>query len=125
MPDEAVSRMTILKMWTNWASEYVMKENKIGSLEVGKLADLLILDRDYFTIPIDEIPQHRAADDRGGWRGQVLGRRSRPEPGHGACRVSIPGWLQPLGKLQFASEGASFSTGPGNGAGFFLLSTTP
>ena len=56
LPDEAVSRMTILKMWTNWASEYVMKENKIGSLEVGKLADLLVLDRDYFTIPLDDIP---------------------------------------------------------------------
>ncbi len=56
LPDEAVSRMTILKMWTNWASEYVLKEDKLGSLEVGKLADLLVLDKDYFTIPIDEIP---------------------------------------------------------------------
>ena len=26
-----------------------------GSLEVGKFADLLILDRDYFTIPVDDI----------------------------------------------------------------------
>jgi len=56
LPEEALDRTTILKMWTNWAAEYVMKENKIGSLEVGKLADLLVLDKDYFTIPMEEIP---------------------------------------------------------------------
>lgn len=56
LPDEALDRITILKMWTNWASEYVMKEDKLGSLEIGKLADLLVLDKDYFTIPLDAIP---------------------------------------------------------------------
>jgi predicted amidohydrolase YtcJ len=37
---------------------YVMRqENKVGSLEVGKLADFVILDRDIFTIPTTQINQ--------------------------------------------------------------------
>jgi hypothetical protein len=31
------------------------KEDDLGSLEVGKLADLVVLDRDYMTIPADDI----------------------------------------------------------------------
>jgi len=44
-----------LKMWTSWASEYVLKEDQLGTLEVGKFADLIILDRDYFTVPVDDL----------------------------------------------------------------------
>ncbi|MDD9996143.1 MAG: amidohydrolase family protein, partial [Rhodospirillaceae bacterium] len=31
------------------------KEDLLGTLEVGKLADFVVLDRDYMTIPADEI----------------------------------------------------------------------
>ena len=55
-PDERIGRVTVLKMYTRWAAEYVMKENDLGSLEVGKMADYVVLDKDYFTIPIEEIP---------------------------------------------------------------------
>ncbi len=55
LPDEGVDRVTALKMTTNWAAEYVMAEDTIGSLEVGKYADFAVLDRDFFTIPVDEI----------------------------------------------------------------------
>jgi len=54
-PDERIDRVHAMKMWTSWASEYILKENKLGSLEVGKFADLVVLDRDYFTIPVDDI----------------------------------------------------------------------
>ncbi len=54
-PDERIDRVHALKMWTRWASRYVMKEDQLGSLEEGKWADLLIIDRDFFTIPTDEI----------------------------------------------------------------------
>ena len=38
------------------SNAYLMhKEDLLGSLEVGKLADLVVLDRDYMTIPVDAI----------------------------------------------------------------------
>jgi predicted amidohydrolase YtcJ len=46
-------------MWTTWAAEYVGREDKLGTLEVGRLADFVVLDRDYFTIPVNEIPAIR------------------------------------------------------------------
>ena len=54
-PDEQINRVHALKMWTSWAADYVTKPDKIGSLEVGKFADLVIIDRDYFTIDVDDI----------------------------------------------------------------------
>ncbi|MBI2822795.1 MAG: amidohydrolase family protein, partial [Acidobacteria bacterium] len=54
-PEERIDRVQALKMWTSWASEYVQKKDKLGTLEVGKFADLLVIDRDYFTIPEDDI----------------------------------------------------------------------
>src|SRR6185436_71897 len=53
LPDQALDRVTTLKMWTTWAPLYMMKPD-IGTLEAGKLADFVILDRDYFTIPVKE-----------------------------------------------------------------------
>ena len=47
--------MTALKMYTRWAAEYVLRENVLGSIEPGKWADLIILDRDYLTIPDNEM----------------------------------------------------------------------
>lgn len=52
---ERIDRVRALKMSTNWAAEYVQRENLLGSLERGKFADLLILDNDYFTVPEREI----------------------------------------------------------------------
>jgi len=57
LPEQAIDRVTVLKMWTKWAAEYVQKENDLGSLELGKLADFVVLDKDYLTIPIDQIPE--------------------------------------------------------------------
>jgi hypothetical protein len=54
-PEERIDRVHALKMFTRWAAEYVRKPDELGSLEVGKFADLLIIDRDYFTIPVDDI----------------------------------------------------------------------
>ena len=33
----------------------MFKEDKLGTIEVGKLADLVVLDRDYMTVPADDI----------------------------------------------------------------------
>ena len=55
----AVDRKTALLMATRWAAEYVLRENTLGSLEPGKWADLVILDKDYFTVPDDDIAKVR------------------------------------------------------------------
>jgi cytosine/adenosine deaminase-related metal-dependent hydrolase len=44
-----------LKTGTIWAAEYILKGNQLGSLETGKLADLVVLDRDYMAIPVEQI----------------------------------------------------------------------
>ena len=54
-PEERIDRVQALKMFSIWAAEYIQKQDQLGSLEVGKFADLLIIDRDYFTIPVDDI----------------------------------------------------------------------
>ena len=54
-PEERIDRVHALKMWTSWAAEYVTKPDKLGTLETGKLADLLVIDRDYLTISTDDI----------------------------------------------------------------------
>jgi predicted amidohydrolase YtcJ len=54
-PQEKVDRPLALTTFTTQAADYVLKPDKIGSLEVGKLADLAVLDRDYLTIPDEDI----------------------------------------------------------------------
>lgn len=58
-PQEKLDRVRVMKMFTRWAGEYVLRENALGSLEKDKLADVLVLDKDYFTIPVDDIPTIR------------------------------------------------------------------
>ena len=56
-PQEKVDRVTALKMITSWAADYVLKGDKLGSIEPGKLADLVVLDRDYMTIPEEQVSE--------------------------------------------------------------------
>ncbi len=55
MPGEAVSRATALRLYTSKAAEWLFAEHMAGTLEPGKFADFTVLDRDYFTVPADEI----------------------------------------------------------------------
>lgn len=53
--NEAMDRPSLMKAATIWGAEQVLNENNIGSLEVGKLADFVVIDKDFFTIPEDQI----------------------------------------------------------------------
>lgn len=54
-PEECITPMEAIRVYT-WNGAYLGKdEDKLGSLEVGKLADLIVLDRDILTVPQDEI----------------------------------------------------------------------
>lgn len=55
-PEEGTDLMTQLKALTIWGAYYVLREDRLGSLEPGKLADFIVLDRDVLTIPRDDIP---------------------------------------------------------------------
>ncbi len=52
---QSVEREVALKTITTWGSQYLMKEDVLGSLEPGKWADFIVLDRDYLKIPEEEI----------------------------------------------------------------------
>ena len=58
-PEEAVKLETMLRAYTLEGAHSLFKEREIGSLKAGKLADVIILDRNLFRIPAHEI--HNAA----------------------------------------------------------------
>jgi len=58
--DQQITRQEALRLFTRGNSWFLRMENKIGSIEAGKLADLTVLNKDYFTIPDVEIKQIRS-----------------------------------------------------------------
>jgi len=52
---EAITREQALRLYTSAASRYMFEEQRKGSLEPGKLADLVVLSADFMTVPEDEI----------------------------------------------------------------------
>ena len=54
-PAERVSRLDALRMMTADAAWLHFDETRKGTLEVGKLGDLAVLDSDYFTCPEEQI----------------------------------------------------------------------
>jgi hypothetical protein len=52
---ESVDIQTALRSYTAWGSRQMFLENKIGTLEVGKKADIAIWDRDIYSVPAGEI----------------------------------------------------------------------
>jgi predicted amidohydrolase YtcJ len=54
-PKQAVSREEALRLYTSAASRYAFAEQRTGTIEVGKLADLAILSADPLTVDEDEI----------------------------------------------------------------------
>ena len=54
-PEYKMTRAEALKSLTIWGARAAFDENIIGSLEVGKYADLVVLDRDLMTEPEDRL----------------------------------------------------------------------
>jgi predicted amidohydrolase YtcJ len=59
-PGQHLTRAEALRLFTRDNSWFLRMEDKIGSLEPGKLADLAVLDRDYFAVPDAEIKKIRS-----------------------------------------------------------------
>ncbi len=54
-PEETPSRNEALRLYTLGSAWFSFDETQRGSLEVGKLADLAVLSKDYMTVPVDQI----------------------------------------------------------------------
>jgi predicted amidohydrolase YtcJ len=52
---ESITIQEALKMQTMGSAYAAFQEKEIGSIEVGKLADMVVWDRDYYTVSKDEI----------------------------------------------------------------------
>ena len=55
-PQERTDRIIQMKALTRWGAWYMFKEKDFGSLEPGRFADLIVIDRDFLTIPDTDIP---------------------------------------------------------------------
>src|SRR5262249_49411228 len=54
-PEQKITREEALKTHTIWAAYMQFADQERGSIEKGKLADLVVIDRDYLTCPEEEI----------------------------------------------------------------------
>jgi hypothetical protein len=73
-PDEVITREEALIAHTRSNAYILFMEDDIGTLEAGKFADLVVLDRDYLTVPIDEVREIKPVLTMLG--GDVVFRRS-------------------------------------------------
>ena len=55
MPSEALTREQAVRLYTINNAYLHHEEREKGSLEIGKLGDLIVIDRDVMTCPVDEI----------------------------------------------------------------------
>jgi predicted amidohydrolase YtcJ len=59
-PGQHLTRAEAIRLFTRNNSWFLRMEDRIGSIEPGKLADLAVLDRDYFAVPDGEIRKVRS-----------------------------------------------------------------
>jgi len=56
VPEEAVpDRLTLLLMMTRWGGYALWKDDKIGSIEPGKWADIIVLNGDYMDVEVEDL----------------------------------------------------------------------
>lgn len=53
--ESRLSRETALKLYTQGSAWFSQEQNKKGDIQTGMLADLVVLDRDYFTVDDEDI----------------------------------------------------------------------
>jgi hypothetical protein len=61
-PEEALTRRQAIEFYTRDNAQLIFWEKEIGSLEPGKRADFVVLDRDLLTCPEDDIKETRVLE---------------------------------------------------------------
>jgi len=54
-PEETPSRIEALRLYSEGSAWFTFEDGERGSLVPGRLADLAVLDKDYLTVPVDQI----------------------------------------------------------------------
>jgi predicted amidohydrolase YtcJ len=56
-PEQIITRQEAIRLYTINNAFLSFEEDRKGSLEVGKLADMIVVDRDLLACPLEDIPQ--------------------------------------------------------------------
>jgi len=70
---ESVDIRAALRSYTTWAAHQLFLEDRIGSIETGKDADIAVWDRDPYTVPVDALKDLRCELTL--FKGRVVYRR--------------------------------------------------
>ena len=54
-PEQGVTRLEALRMWTLNGAYLSFEEKLKGSIEPGKLADMVVISKDFLSCPVDDI----------------------------------------------------------------------
>jgi len=116
LPDERVPLATLLKAYTIGGAWINRSDKHTGSLELGKAADFVIVDRDILTIPIQEVGETQVlstyVDGRKVFQREPGTAMGGPTPHHQfakavhfcPCREQIAGMRFQKAKGQFAES---------------------
>ena len=55
-PDQALDREAALLAITRWPARFIGASDSLGSIESGKLADLVVFDGNLMEVPIERLP---------------------------------------------------------------------
>ncbi len=59
-PNQQISREEALSLYTRQNGWFLREEDQLGTIESGKLADLAVLNSDYFTVPNEDLKRIRS-----------------------------------------------------------------
>jgi predicted amidohydrolase YtcJ len=59
-PKQQITRQEVLSLYTRENGWFLREEDDLGSIEEGKLADLVVLNSDYFAVPNEDLKKIRS-----------------------------------------------------------------
>jgi predicted amidohydrolase YtcJ len=60
-PGQTLTRKEALRLWTRENAWFCTRGSRLGTIEPGKLADIVVLDQDYFAVSDEQIKEIRSA----------------------------------------------------------------
>jgi predicted amidohydrolase YtcJ len=59
-PNQQITRQEVLALYTSKNGWFLREEDDLGSIEAGKLADLVVLNKDYFSVANEDLKTIRS-----------------------------------------------------------------